>query len=129
MVPESVNQWMLKSHHDLLLAQHELERKESEIVTEGVCFHSQQCAEKALKAYLIVKNAVFPRTHDLESLLKQCAQWDVAFAGLETGMLTEYAVEIRYADDFYIPEISEAKEACRIAQKIFEFVKSKIDTE
>ncbi|OHD54621.1 MAG: hypothetical protein A2014_07360 [Spirochaetes bacterium GWF1_49_6] len=122
MASEIVKQWMIKAQHDLLLAQHELERNENEIVTDGVCFHCQQCAEKSFKAFLISKNSIFPRTHDLESLLKQCIVIDSTFEQIETGMLTGYAIEVRYPDDFYLPDIPEAREAYRIAKTVYEFI-------
>jgi len=37
-----------------------------------------------------------------------------------------YAVEIRYPDEFYIPSITEAKEAFQIAQKVKDFVLKKL---
>lgn len=38
-----------------------------------MCFHAQQCAEKALKAWLTWLGVVFPRTHDLTLLLNLLA--------------------------------------------------------
>ncbi|OHD53972.1 MAG: hypothetical protein A2Y33_12440 [Spirochaetes bacterium GWF1_51_8] len=126
MAFENVSQWMLKAYHDLLLARHELERPSDEMVTEGVCFHCQQCAEKALKAFLVSKHSEISRTHDLEFLLMQCIQIDKTFETIDTGKLSDYAVEIRYPDDFYIPEIAEAKEAYSDASIIYEFVSEKL---
>lgn len=38
-----------------------------------VCFHSQQLAEKMIKAYLTKKNIEFPKVHDLILLIdKYC---------------------------------------------------------
>lgn len=60
----------------------------------AACFHSQQCAEKYLKALLILKDVDFPKTHDLPTLNTLCGQ-----AGILTGFdvqqladLTKYAV-------------------------------------
>jgi len=38
------------------------------------------------------------------------------------GNLTDYAVEVRYADEFYIPTLEEAKRAFEIAKKAKEFI-------
>ena len=39
---------------------------------DAVCFHAQQAAEKALKAWLAVADVPIPRTHNLEDLQAQC---------------------------------------------------------
>ncbi len=44
----------------------------------------------------------------------------------ETSILTDYAVELRYPDDFYMPDIEEAKEACRLAVIAKDFILNKI---
>jgi HEPN domain-containing protein len=36
----------------------------------AVCFHAQQCAEKYLKALLVLKDVDFPKTHDLLTLVR-----------------------------------------------------------
>ena len=40
----------------------------------AACFHAQQCAEKYLKALLILRNFEFPKTHDLPTLNTLCSQ-------------------------------------------------------
>ena len=37
---------------------------------EVICFHAQQCVEKYLKAHLVEAGVAFPKTHDLETLLR-----------------------------------------------------------
>ncbi|GEM_PF-3716381 len=39
---------------------------------EIICFHCQQAAEKALKAYLVFLEIRVPKTHDLDYLLELC---------------------------------------------------------
>jgi len=41
--------------------------------------------------------------------------------------LIDYALEIRYGEEFYFPSIKEAKKAIEIADKIKEFVKKKLE--
>ena len=41
--------------------------------------------------------------------------------------LEDYAVEIRYPDDWYYPTVMEAKEAYEIAKKVKEFVLNKVN--
>jgi HEPN domain-containing protein len=40
---------------------------------ESSCFHSQQAAEKYLKAFLIKKGVRFKKIHDLEQLIEMCS--------------------------------------------------------
>lgn len=45
----------------------------------------------------------------------------------EVDELTDYAVTVRYPDDFYIPTLTEAKEAFEMAKKIKNHVSNKIE--
>ena len=69
---------------------------------DTVCFHSQQAAEKMLKAYLTAHSIDFPFLHNLEKLIDLCASRDAGFAEIKglAGGLTPYAVELRYDHDF-----------------------------
>ena len=49
---------------------------------DSVCYHCQQSAEKYLKAYLILQGAIPRRTHDLEVLLFECANYDATVSRL-----------------------------------------------
>lgn len=120
-----VNGWILKANRDLLTIEHELTM--SEPVTDSICFHAQQTAEKYLKAFLLCKQKSFSKTHNIDSLLKLCIKIDNTFMELEEAIkLTDYAVELRYPDDFYIPDLDEAKEAYEVAKKVKTFVIEKI---
>jgi HEPN domain-containing protein len=74
-----------------------------EITDAIVGFHSQQAAEKLLKAVLARRRIVYPYTHDLERLMELVE--DVAGAGPpdreSVVALTPWAVEFRYGD---VPE-------------------------
>jgi hypothetical protein len=52
--------------------------------------------------------------------MKSFKVWKISF------FLNSYAVELRYPDDFYIPDIKEAKKAYETALKVKEFVLKKI---
>ncbi len=119
----SVNLWCLKAENDLKNAQHEIEHKDPALDT--VCFHAQQAAEKYLKAYLVYHNCEIPKTHVLIRLIRSCIDIDDTFQDLvqkEIDMLTDYAVEIRYAEEFYIPPIEEAYDAIKKAEYVKLFV-------
>jgi HEPN domain-containing protein len=49
--------------------------------TEISCYHAQQCAEKSLKACLILKNITPPRIHDLLELNQLCTAQKPKFFG------------------------------------------------
>ncbi len=91
---ELILKWMQKADNDLKTARLGLSAVEP--VTDTICFHCQQAAEKYLKAYLVSKNIVPDKTHKIENLLENCIATDQSFAELEdTKILTEYAVELR----------------------------------
>jgi HEPN domain-containing protein len=48
------------------------------VLLEDACYHTQQCAEEALKALVVLHQIDFPRTHVLEVLLDLLKQTDVA---------------------------------------------------
>lgn len=65
---EQIIRWVDKAEHDLLAAEHTMELADRGL-TDIVCFHCQQCAEKYLKALLVSLGVHFPKTHDLRLLL------------------------------------------------------------
>lgn len=129
MNEESARKWILKALEDLKIAGQGLSFPEEEMATGPICFHCQQAVEKLLKAYLIFNGVDFGKTHDLEYLLYLASEKDYTFKDLNIGNLTEYAVKIRYPDEFYIPTVDEAKEAYYIAIYVKEFIFRKINIE
>jgi HEPN domain-containing protein len=112
---------------DLKTAEDELSTTEP--FTNTICFHSQQCVEKYLKAYLSFVGKPFRKTHDISELIELCKEVDEEFEilySLNAAKLTRYAVDIRYPDEFYIPSIEEAKEALEIAKKVRNFIIRKL---
>ncbi|MCX8092736.1 MAG: HEPN domain-containing protein [Candidatus Goldbacteria bacterium] len=126
MIGDKVNKWLIKAFEDFKTVEHELTFPNKEIVTSSVCFHCQQFVEKLLKAYLTAKNIDFKRTHNLDFLLKLCAEQDKEFKKIKIGDLTSYAIEIRYPDEFYIPTLREARESYKISLKVKDFILRKL---
>ena len=123
----SVKFWIFLADGDLKIAKDELNTKKP--FTNAICFHSHQCTEKYLKAYLTFVRKPFRKTHDLAELIELCKEDDKEFEKLyeiNAHKLTRYAVQVRYPDDFYIPTIEDAKEAIRIAQKVKRFIRKKL---
>lgn len=126
VIDHLVKQWIKIAERDLLTAKQGSES--DDIITDTVCFHCQQAAEKYLKAYLVFKQIEFSKTHSIMTLLNLCATVDSSFKEClsEADDLTDYAVEIRYPDDWYEPTIDETKQAFQILLKVKEFVLAKI---
>jgi HEPN domain-containing protein len=123
---EYISKWLIKADHDFTIAGKEL--KSENPVTDGICFHCQQTAEKYLKAYLISRGNNPDKTHNIENLLTECIRFDEGFDSLkECIVLTEYGVGLRYPDDFYIPDLQEAREAFILAERIKTFVLSRLE--
>lgn len=124
-----VARWINIAERDLLTAQQGLHTPE--IITETVCYHLQQAVEKYLKAFLVRHQIEFSKTHNIMLLLNLCATVDAAFAvGLaDADTLTDYAVQIRYPDDWYVPSIEEARQALALVLKVREFVQVRLEAE
>jgi HEPN domain-containing protein len=63
-----------------------------------ICFHAQQCVEKALKAVMTANQVYFRYTHDLGELTNLLAGASITspFTAGELQRLTPSAVELRY---------------------------------
>lgn len=119
----TVKNWIAKAENNLKTAKDE--SKTENPATDTICFHSQQCAEKYLKAYLIYHGKEFRKTHDIAELIETCKEIDEDFKKLyEFGIekLTDYAVDIRYGEEFYSPTIEETKSAIDDAEKVKDFI-------
>ena len=117
-----VSQWLDFAKDDLLAA-HRLFEDYSPKQIFISCYHCQQAGEKALKAYLILKNVEFPFTHDLVKLCNLCMDMDMAFDDLLDACsdLTPYATQARYPNTSEITELITAA-ALRKAERILSFV-------
>lgn len=119
-------QWIKVAEKDLLAAKQGLEAEA--VITDIICFHCQQAAEKFLKAFLVKSQIEFTKTHNIMVLVNLCSEIDKSFKDelSEADSLTDYAVEIRYPGDWYEPTIEETKQAYEVALKVKEFVLRKI---
>jgi len=113
-----VREWISKADNDLKNAVHTL-KLGKECPTDTVCFHAEQCVEKYLKAFLVLLEKPFPKTHDIESLISLMPR-DIRL-GLtieEQRRLTEYATVLRYPGPYETVALSEAKQAVKLAQRV-----------
>ncbi len=96
--------WLRYSAEDLDVARVLLTIHAS--ASRHVCWLSQQAAEKALKAALVLEGVAFPFTHDLDALRNRLPEgWQVRTTHADLAELTQWAVESRYPGDW--PEASE----------------------
>ena len=95
---------------------------------EASAFHAQQCAEKAIKAYLVRHQVEFPKTHDIRRLRKLVASIDRSFAEAlrEADRLTPYAVEFRYPGNLEPVYQDTALDAISVAQKVNDMVRAEL---
>lgn len=118
---KTVNQWIRYARTDLRVAKVNLEiSKEFKTVS---AFHSQQCAEKIIKAYLTHQKTRVQKTHDIDLLLKEVSKFNPVLAKKlsKTKSLTTYAVTYRYPDAERKPlTVAKAKSAIRIAELTFD---------
>ncbi len=112
-----VRDWVVKAEEDYETARL-LVRKRKPNLSDGVCFHAQQCAEKYLKAFLVFHRIAFPKTHDLLDLLELAKKKDVTLELLRPDLvyLEPYAVKFRYPGEFATRH--EAKRSARVMTHI-----------
>ena len=122
--PGSPADWLRHARSDLVLAQ--IEQPEG-VLSEALCFHAQQAAEKALKAVLVHLGRDVPHTHDIEALNDLLAEvLEVPEAVVEADRLTTYAVLTRYPADVAPVSEGEYREAVRQAEVVFAWATSAI---
>lgn len=107
MSDELVNEWVAKAEEDFKAAE-ELYHESSLTFATTICFHSQQCAEKYLKALLVKCGIEPPWIHALESLLDLLVSKipELEESRNMLAQLSPYATEYRYPG-----KTAEAKEA------------------
>lgn len=120
--PSDPLNWVAYAEEDLIMAKSALRR--SKPLTTPSCFHSQQCAEKYLKAILVSQNIEFPKTHDLLILNTLCTVGGIltGFEKEDLGRLSGYAVHTRYPGNQ--PTSEEAKDALEIAKTVRRFART-----
>jgi HEPN domain-containing protein len=111
---EIINEWIRKADADYATARREMSASE-EANFDAVCFHSQQCIEKLMKAMLIKNGVTPPKTHDLFQLnlllAPVCKKWSCRPEHLR--YLTRASVDFRYpGESADREEASEALEIC-----------------
>lgn len=116
--------WLIIAQEDLYSAKH----LHSASLSTAL-FHIQQCAEKSLKAFIVLKQGMAIKTHDLVRLVDICMEFNNQFEILRTiaTVLTPYETAGRYPDmRFSRPSEEKTKNLINQSEYIFNFVKNKI---
>jgi HEPN domain-containing protein len=118
-------EWFVIAEEDLRFAKMAL--RDEQCIAPAI-FHTQQCAEKALKGYLVYKQQPLRKIHDLTELIALCQQLDESFFALMdiAASLNPYATKFRYPDSFIMPDIATLKVSIDEAEQILNFVKERI---
>ena len=114
-------EWVSRAENDYRLAQMAIDADPP--ISEGACFHAQQCSEKYLKAFLQDRDVEVPRTHHLMVLLDLCLSFGAEFEDLREPLteLDGYAVAVRYPGVRVSKELGRS--AVKLADQVREFVR------
>ncbi len=119
-------EWLYKAENDIESAKYLLSSPKP--LFDIAVYHTQQCAEKSLKAFLAFSEKEIDRTHNLKMLSEICAEIDESFNNLidDCISLSPYATLYRYPDGELMPARSSVIDAVASAEKIMDFVKQKM---
>ncbi|MEW5720845.1 MAG: HEPN domain-containing protein [Chloroflexota bacterium] len=125
MNDEPLEDWIGKAEQDFQYAQLGMRRRKSPLY-DGVCFHSQQCAEKYLKAFLVRHQIKFRKVHDLDELYNLSARVDESFKLIFGALmiLNPYSVDIRYPGASATKD--DARDAVAAMKQVRAFVRARL---
>ena len=91
-----------------------------------ICFHSQQLAEKTIKAVLFEKNIKIPRTHNITYLLS-LLNFDIPVEKSDMEFLPTIYIESRYPPDIGLlpsgePTKDDADRAINISRNLYHYI-------
>jgi HEPN domain-containing protein len=120
---EAAEEWLHFAEGDLLAAAHSTGL---ELYLEILCFHSQQCAEKSIKAVLVAEGCDVPFTHDIALLMDRLESAGIPSPAClkSIGRLSVFAVATRYPGSVPAPDKGEYLASLAVAQQCPEWAKS-----
>jgi len=118
-------EWIAKAEADFTSAGREMRARKNPNFDDS-CFHSQQCAEKYLKAFLQENAIPFDKTHKLIDLLEQIVPIDFEWEKLRLDLdeLSGFAVVIRYPGES--ADKVTAADCLKRIKRIRAFIRSKL---
>jgi HEPN domain-containing protein len=123
--PGSPTAWLCHARSDLGIAR---AAPGPGVLLEGLCFHAQQAAEKAIKAVLVSRNIPVPRTHNVGTLLDLVPRDLSAPQEVQAAaILTDYAVSTRYPGDVEPVGYDEYRAAVQHAEAVLLWAQTLIE--
>ena len=117
-IGNKVLKWVEYADDDLRMAEIAF-AVSSNVPYRTIAFHSQQCAEKYLKAFLVYHSVDFPYTHNISTLIELCMPMVDLNKRLKSAKeLSKYAVAVRYPTEYLKISKSEALKTIRSAAKV-----------
>ncbi len=126
---DEVKNWMEFAHEDSRMAELALKEK----IYNQACFHSEQCVEKVIKAFIIHKGRIHPQSHKLADLLTYLGKSIFDDLEAEIISLDRFYIPTRYPDALPgmlpegLPSEKDAKEAIEISKLVFERAKKEME--
>lgn len=121
MPPEAAARWLAYAESDLAVARG---GDWPGVLSETLCFHAQQAAEKAIKAVLIASRIEPSRTHDLAVLMGAVPEGMAIGIDRESvAALTVYSVASRYPGDDEPVALEEHAQALATAIEVVGWAK------
>lgn len=119
--------WLTQAEYDLKTARWNFQGK----FFAPACFWAQQCAEKALKAFLYFKGERLVIGHSVAALINKGLKYSKEIKKLSSygGLLDRYYIPTRYPNSLPdgIPAYSytekDSREALRLCEKVLDFVR------
>jgi len=123
-----VDEWQKYADNDLKVVHILLGHRPIQV--EIVCYHCQQAAEKALKAFLLYNDKEPPKTHSLENLIDLCAEITSVSIDIvgDCEYLNPFGIQPRYPFGLDLTE-EDAIIAAQKCSNIVSFVRNKITNE
>lgn len=131
---ETAHRWLSQAEHSLGMTRSLLESG----FWAGVCFHAEQTAQLALKAYLFGQGRRFVTIQSIHTLALECGKENSEFLKLaDYGMILDrYYLATRYPDALPTPAIpyqsfneQDAHQALNYATEIVELARARISRE
>jgi HEPN domain-containing protein len=109
--------WLKRAQSSLALAK---VPRPKDALWEDLCYHTQQAAEKALKAVLVKRKIPFRFVHDLNELIDTLEEHGQKLPDQvkRSVILTGYAVATRYPGNYEPVSRDEWKDAVALAETV-----------
>ena len=119
-------EWLYKAGHDLESAKILMDAPGP--LYDIAIYHTQQCAEKSLEAFLSFSEKEIEKIHNLTVLLGLCAEIDNDFNSLRDDaiFLNPYSTLYRYPEGDLMPSVQDLQKALSASYRILSFVKNKL---